>query len=212
MHATKLEVFFTYFLVTLFFLVLLWVGKFGFSIAKADYLFIEPRSDINKWVKNKQIPTFNEWKRAQQKLEKSIEITPLNPVLHEYMASLYSIRGSHYWSNKTLRNAFFLDALEHQNISLDLRPTNGRTWAGKALSLHALNNDEKLLIEAISNAIKYSAYDKGVQKQVISIATSRWDKMPPSVKKWAISLYADTSARSRLGLEEFSQRFEVKLN
>lgn len=212
MHVTKLEVFFTYFLITAFFLILLWVGQFGFSIAKADYLFIEPRSNINKWVKNQQIPTFNEWKQAQQKLKKSIEITPHNPVLHEYIASLYSIRGSQYWSNETLRNAYFLDALDHQNISLDLRPTNGRTWAGKALSLHALNIDEKLLIKAMTNAIKYSPYDKGVQKQVISIATSRWDRMPPNVKNWAISLYADTSARNRLGLDELSHRFKVKLN
>lgn len=212
MHVTKLEVFFTYFLITAFFLILLWVGQFGFSIAKADYLFIEPRSNINKWVKNQQIPTFNEWKQAQQKLKKSIEITPHNPVLHEYIASLYSIRGSQYWSNETLRNAYFLDALDHQNISLDLRPTNGRTWAGKALSLHALNNDEKLLIKAMTNAIKYSPYDKGVQKQVISIATSRWDRMPSNVKNWAISLYADTSARNRLRLDELSHRFKVKLN
>ena len=186
--------------------------QFGFSIAKADYLFIEPRSNINTWVKNQQLPTFKEWKQAQQKLQKSIEITPKNPVLHEYMASLYSIRGTHYWLNETLRNAYFLDALDHQNISLDLRPINGRTWAGKALSLHALNYDEKLLIEAMTNAIKYSPYDKGVQKQIISIATSRWVRMPSNIQKWAISLYADIPTRNRLRLDELSNQFQVKLN
>jgi hypothetical protein len=93
-----------------------------------------------------------------------------------------------------------------------LRPINGRTWAGKALSLHALNDNEELLIEAITNAIKYSPYDKGVQKQIIWIATSRWDRMPSHIKNWAESLYADSSARNRLRLDELANRFEVQLN
>lgn len=132
--------------------------------------------------------------------------------MHEYIASLYAIRGTQYWSNKALRNAYFLDALNHQSISLDLRPTNGRTWAAKALSLHAINMSEELLIEAMMNAIKYSPYDKGVQKQIISIATSRWDRMPSNIKNWAVSLYADSSARNRLRLDELANRFEVQLN
>lgn len=191
-------------------LVTLWAGRLATELIRADLLFIEPRHQIAQWISGREKYTLAQWARAYGHMRKAIAISPGNPVLHEYMASLLALRGQSYWSSDALRKAFFLDARRHQQTSLKLRPTNGRTWAGLALSLHALGGESRELNLAVGNAILYAPHDPRVQKQIAAIVMARWSLVEPKHRNWLRSTYLDEKVRRRLQLDSLAKMYGIR--
>lgn len=191
-------------------LVTLWAGRWGVELIRADLLFMEPRHQISQWVYGREQYTHADWARAYSRMRQAIELSPKNPVLHEYMGSLLSLRGQAYWKSDVLRNAFFLDARKHQRISVKLRPTNGRTWAGLALSLYALNIEGWELDHAIGQAVFYAPHDTRVEKQIAAIVMARWSVVEPRHRNWLRSAYRDENTRQRLQLDRLAKTYGIR--
>lgn len=199
-------------LVALFCGGLLWVVPFGVQLIRADWAFIEPRYQIAQWIKGRERFTLPQWARAYEQMRHALAVSPDNPVLHEYMAALLTLRGQSYWQSNVLRRAFFLDARQHQQTSLRLRPTNGRTWAGLALSQHALQADRATLVHAMERAIFYAPHDPTVQRQVASLVLARWHEVGPAQRNWLRALYADQRTRQRLQLDRLMKTHGLRFS
>ncbi len=188
----------------------IWAGRLATELIRADLLFIEPRHQIAQWINGREQYKLEGWARAYSRMRQAIALSPSNPVLHEYMASLLALRGQSYWSSEVLRRAFFLDARMHQLTSLKLRPTNGRTWAGLALSLHALGEDGRALDNAVGNAVFYAPHDPRVQKQIAAVVMARWSSVEPRHRNWLRLIYQDEKTRQRLQLDSLAKTYGLR--
>lgn len=191
-------------------LLLAWAGRFALQLIRADLAFIEPRHQISQWIYGRETYTYAQWAKAYERMRFAISVSPENPVLHEYMASLLALRGQTYWKSDVLRNAFFLDARRHQQMSLKLRPTNGRTWAGLALSLHALDEDGWSLNNAISQSLVYAPHDARVQRQIAAVVMARWNSVEPAHRNWVRAAYQDERSRQRLQLDKLAKMYGIR--
>ena len=191
---------------------LLWVVPFGVQLIRTDWAFIEPRHQIAVWIQGREPFTLPQWSRAYGQMRHALAVSPENPVLHEHMAALLALRGQRHWQSHALRRAFFLDARRHQETSLRLRPTNGRTWAGLALSLHALQADRATLIHAIERAHRYAPHDPTVQRQLAALVLARWHEVGPAQRNWLRGLYADQGTRQRLQLDRLMRTHGVRFS
>ncbi|MDZ4124022.1 MAG: hypothetical protein U1E02_07570, partial [Hydrogenophaga sp.] len=141
----------------------------------------------------------------------AIEDSPKNPVLHDYMGALFALQGQRHWQSDVLRRAFFLDARRHQQISLQLRPTNGRTWGALAVSLHALQTDQATQAHAIDKAIFYAPHDPVVQRQMAALVMARWSELGPAQRNWLRGLHADERTRKRLQLDRLLKVYGLRM-
>lgn len=190
--------------------VLAWTVRWSSELVRADLAFIEPRHLITQWVKGRETYSTSQWYAAYTSMRQAINISPGNPVLHEYMGSLLALRGQSYWYNEVLRKAHFGDARLHQLTSLRLRPGNGRTWAGLALSLHALGEDPRAVTRAIDRALFYSPQDTRVQLQMAALVLARWTLADPAQRNWVRGLYQDEKSRQRLQLKQLVKRYGIR--
>ena len=190
--------------------VLAWVLRWSAELVRADLAFIEPRHQIAQWIKGRERYTAPQWYSAYKGMRQAIALSPGNPVLHEYMGALLALRGQSYWHSEVLRRAFFGDARRHQLTSLRLRPGNGRTWAGLALSQHALGDDPRSVARSINSALQYSPHDSRVQRQMAALVLARWALAEPAQRNWVRGLYRDEQTRHRLQLLQMAKRYGVR--
>lgn len=189
----------------------LWVLQFSTQLVRADWAFIEPRHQITVWVAGKEPYTIQQWSRAYARMRHAIEVSPQNPVLHDFMGALFALQGQRHWKSDVLRRAFFLDARRHQRISLQLRPTNGRTWGALAVSLHALQTDPATQAHAIDKAIFYAPHDPVVQRQMAALVMARWFELGPTQRNWLRGLHADQRTRKRLQLDRLLKVYGLRI-
>lgn len=190
--------------------VLAWVLRWSAELVRADLAFIEPRHQIAQWIKGRERYTAPQWYGAYKGMRQAIALSPGNPVLHEYMGALLALRGQSYWHSEVLRRAFYGDARRHQLTSLRLRPGNGRTWAGLALSQHALSDDPRSVARSINWALQYSPHDSRVQRQMAALVLARWAQAEPAQRNWVRRLYRDEKTRHRLQLQQMAKRYGVR--
>lgn len=190
--------------------LLVWVLRWSAELVRADVAFIEPRHQIVQWIKGRERYTAPQWYKAYTRMRQAIALSPDNPVLHEYMGALLALQGQAYWHSDVLRSAFFGDARRHHLTSLRLRPDNGRTWAGLALSQHALGEDPRTVARSIDKALLYSPQDTRVQRQMAALVLSRWVLTEPAQRNWVRGLYQDEKTRQRLQLPQLAKRYGVR--
>lgn len=189
-----------------------WIVQFSVQLIRADLTFIEPRYQITKWTAGGEEPSIQEWANIYVQMRHALSVSPEDPVLHDYMGALFSLRGQSYWRSNVLRRAFFLDARRHQQLSLQLRPTNGRTWGALALSLHALQADVAAQIYAIDKANFYAPHDPVVQRQVAAVVMARWADLGPTQRNWLRNLYTDPRTRERLQLDRLMKIYSLRFS
>lgn len=189
----------------------IWIVQFSSQLVRSDWAFIEPRYQITEWVAGRQTYTVQQWSKTYARMRYAIEVSPQNPVLHDYTGALFALEGQRHWKNDVLRRAFFLDARSHQLISLKLRPTNGRTWSALALSLHALQADSATLARAIDKAKFYAPHDPVVQRQMAALVMARWSELGPTHRNWLRGLHADEHTRKRLQLERLLKMYGLRI-
>lgn len=190
--------------------VLVWVLRWSAELVRADLAFIEPRHQIAQWIKGRERYTAPQWYGAYKDMRRAVALSPGNPVLHEYMGALLALRGQSYWHSEVLRHAYYGDARRHQLTSLRLRPGNGRTWAGLALSQHALGDDPRSVARSIDQALRYSPHDSRVQRQMASLVLARWALAEPAQRNWVRQLYLDEKSRHRLQLQQLTKRYGIR--
>lgn len=181
----------------------------GWPIVAADAISLEARWRINQLQEGRSKFDMAQWDRSHEKLKRALQYTPENAMLHDYMASLYLIRGKSVWADVAARSVYLQDAQRHYAISLKLRPVSGRTWAAMASTQAALGAADEDLFLACRNANTYSPHDPAVRSQILRVVLSRWAVAPDDLKQWAAAIYADAGQHRALRMTDMMKTFNL---
>lgn len=192
-------------------MVAAWMAWLGGRLFIADWMSMEPRYRISAWSSGAVPWSPIEWSRIHTKMRTALQMTPKNPVLHDYMGSLYALRGRIYWDNQVLRRAFYLDARRHQVTSLRLRSVNGRAWSSLAYSMYALDEPDEMLIYAVRQARRYAPHDPQVQKVLIGLLFSRWRSIPNDLQLWVQQMKDDPKVNNRMKIDQMAKSAGIRL-
>ncbi|MBS1209288.1 MAG: hypothetical protein H6R19_1686 [Proteobacteria bacterium] len=183
-----------------------WVVWFSVALIRADFASMPARFRLDAWLNGRAQWTISEWLEARDGLQEAAAITPDNPMLQDYLGSLYALRGIQAWRDESLRQSYFAEALEHQQASLKLREHNAPAWSNLALSLYATNQQGPALEHAIRRAIALGESDPGVRRTLLDVLLPTWTKQPPDLRAWAIARYRDAPDWERQAMRVQAQR------
>jgi len=180
----------------------LWLSS---QLIVADFASMGARYRIDRWIGGAAKWTVPEWVEARAALDEAIATTPDNPMLHDYLGSLYALRGIQAWRSEVLRKSLFAEAARHQKISLKYRPQNGPTWANLALSLHALGEPQPVVADALLQALRQGRNEFQVRRVLSDLTLATWNSAPIELKTWLKERYRKGSENERRLITEYAK-------
>lgn len=166
---------FMVFLIVAICLVASW-GTTGVSV-------IQPRQLMLKWADNKTTFSEKKWRSALIKLHSAIEDNPNNAEHYFDLARLYEWNAYQkpIWADDATKHR--TQAIKYYIRSLEHRPTWSSAWVNLAMS-KTLNlefgDDVKT---ALSNAMTYGPWERGVFHKVLWISLANWKGLPLSLQE-----------------------------
>jgi len=144
---------------------------------------IQPRQLMLKWADNKKPFTEKSWQFALKKLHSAIEDNPTNAEHYFDLARLYDWNAyqNPIWSDNAIKYRTL--AIKYYKKSLVYRPISSVAWSNLAMS-KTLNlefgNDVKI---ALSNAMAYGPWERGVFHKVLWISLANWKGLPLNLQE-----------------------------
>lgn len=185
-----------------------WVVATSYRFIAADWYSLEARSRIARAQELGAKPmSAQEWVRLQAAMKRAIEVTPGNAMLHDYMAALFVLRGQQAAKENPKSAAlYFVQARHHLQISVELRPSGGRSWASLASARQALGEPVVNVLAAAQQAAYHSPVDPQVQRVVLPMVMANWNAASAELHGWAKRLYADEPTRKRIRMDEMAKK------
>jgi tetratricopeptide (TPR) repeat protein len=169
---------------------LLWSALHGAALFRADWLTMAARQNVDTWARAGKGWTVDDWQATRAALLDAARLTPGDPVLQASLAQLYVTQGIAGWNDPAQREAFFGEALDHQQAALRLRPTDGPTWAQLAVSLFVLGRPAEFQA-AWAQARRFAPREAPVQRTLVDLAVATWDTATPEMRDWALQTWRD---------------------
>lgn len=163
------------------------VLRMGTPIMAADWASFMTRRDVSKWASGKVTFSEAQWESARLDLERAVTITPEDPTLHDALAQLLALKGQKLWTSGEVGSPemeAYLQAHDHQEASIALRPTHAMAWANLALIRLALNSSPDELYQPWREAARLGPKEIDVENALVGIATETWAIAPADVKQW----------------------------
>jgi len=167
-----------------------WQGSAWF---RADILSATARQDVDDWDRQGKGWTVEDWQATRAALQAALRLTPNDPVQHLTLAQLYATQGLVAWADLPQREAFFEEALMHQQEALRLRPEDGRTWSLVAVSMFALRRPIPELQQAWLQARRFAPREEPVQRALVDLALATWDTATPDMQGWVLQTWKDAA-------------------
>ncbi len=183
-----------------------WVFWHGSELLRADALSLAAQQDTQEWAAAGTGWTVPQWKSARGALQAAAEISPDDPVLQGALAQLYITQGNVAWADLPQRDAFFEEALVHQQASLKLRPQDGPTWAQVAVTLYALRRPSAEIQTAWNQAARYAPREAQVQLALADLAFATWAQTSPNTRAWVLNTWAQAAPATRQAMTEDARR------
>lgn len=186
------------------------VWSFSSSLIRSDFASMASRYKIDAWMKGGAW-TVQEWVEARKSLEEAIRITPDSPMLHDYLGSLYALRGMQAWKSEALRKSLFSEAMIHQQISLRLRPMNGATWASLGLSQLAIGESPELTVKSLRQAWLHGRNELSIRPVLIELAFANWNLVDQEIQQWVKYRYQHENQNEKQRIELLAKRYAIGL-
>lgn len=138
---------------------------------------IHPRQLMLQWETNKKPFSEKKWQAAITKMHSITVSNAYNTEYFTILAGLYE-RAAYQkpiWHNEARANRS--NAIKYYKAALKLRPTWSAAWADLAMSktLNIEFGDEVKI--ALSNALKYGAWEQGVFHKVLWVSVANWNAL-----------------------------------
>lgn len=144
---------------------------------------IQPRQLMLKWGDNKTAFSEKKWQSALNKLHAAIEDNPNNAEHYFDLARLYDWNAYQkaIWADDAIKHR--TQAIKYYKKSLEYRPTWSTAWVNLAMSktLNLEFGDE--VKTALSNAMTYGPWERGVFHKVLWISLANWKGLPLSLQE-----------------------------
>lgn len=179
----------------------------GLPLLRSDLASQGARLQADTWARQGKGWTVESWQEARGSLLRALELAPADPVLHVSLAQLYVTQGLVAWADDEQRTAYFEEALLHQKRALELRPTDGFTWAQVALATLALRQPVQQTQQAWAQALRYAPREAPVQRALLEVTLARWEEVPPEMQAWARQLWAEAPPALRKRYEADARKW-----
>jgi tetratricopeptide (TPR) repeat protein len=156
-------------------------------VIAADWLSYSTINNMRKWALGESPYTTAQWEQARSDLLAAAALTPKDAILHDSLAELHALQGRALWTTGAPDSpevALYQQALSHQMVSLQLRPTHGMAWASVALYQYAINSDAESLFKPWREAIRLSPREEDVLRTLLDMAPSVWSIAPEDIRRW----------------------------
>jgi len=188
-----------------------WVLCLSSSLIRADAASMQARFRLDSWLSGRGQWTIAEWLEARDALQEAVEITPANPMLHDYLGSLFALRGIQAWRSEALRKDYFAEAMAHQRVSLSLREHNAPAWAALSLSLYATGAQGEALWDAERRAIALGQSEPGVRRVLLDVIFPNWATQPQDLRDWATRCYRTAVEGERKAILSQARQHGLKI-
>ena len=178
----------------------------GSALFRADLLSAPARQNVDDWDRLGKGWTVQEWQATRAALQAALKLTPHDPVQHLTLAQLYVTQGLVAWADLPQREAFFEEALMHQQEALRLRPQDGRAWSQAAVSLFALRRPIPELQSAWMQARRFAPREAPVQRALVDLAIATWDTATPDMRGWVLQTWQEASPSAKATYEDDAKR------
>lgn len=164
------------------------------------------RNALDKWVMGTAY-TPAQWEQARRTLVDAIALTPKDAILHDALAQLHSLSGRAIWTTGAPDSpevAAYREAMRHQQVSIQLRPTHAMAWANLALLQYATNDTLDALLTSWREAARLGSREDAVMDMLMYVATEIWPIAPDDLRQWVETHKPGISAE----LEEASAKLQ----
>ena len=185
-----------------------WLGWHSVKIARADFQMMEARAEVHAWFKGAPWNLEN-WSAAQSQLLAARATLPTDPVIHDLLGMLWTLRARDAWRNPVAQAFLYKQAAAHQRDSLALRPRHGWAWASLAESLAATSVAQPETWDAWRAAQRYTPYEPTVQLTLLYVAIGGWRAAPNDVRLAVKSLYETSPASVQAAADRSAAYYKV---
>lgn len=184
--------------------VVAWAVPEGWRLFQGDVQALEARAMAMAWADGKPWAV-EDWNFAQDQLKRAVQITPDNPVLYDYLASLQVIRANAARAFPEQARAYYEEAARYQRQSLALRPGHGMAWAHMALIEHGLAPGSAQQWAAWERSRERAPYEPPAERMRADLVLADWATAPATAMAWLQAYDAKTWPAERKRLRQFAQ-------
>lgn len=175
-----------------------YTGWEAWHIVGAEWHGTVARQQVAKWSAGKETWSNEQWERALSSLQRSSELTPLDPTVHESLAQLYALRGQVEWTTGkpgTPEARYYALALQSQQQAVQLRPSHPMGWANLALYRYGVDAPSAEIFEAWRQALRQGPNEQPVRETLMAVASTAWYDAPEDVRAWVEKQQPGMSAK-----------------
>ncbi|MBL8330537.1 MAG: hypothetical protein JNJ71_16995 [Rubrivivax sp.] len=184
--------------VALFVLLSLWVFWTAGREWRADFGSLTQQHDARQWIEGQGTPADRAiWEDTLRGLLDAEAVRSGNPVLQEMLGNLYRVGARQPWAGAEEQLAWRKAARTHYARSLELRPTDGLTWALMASLRGETAEFGAEYEQALATALRWSPHDDHVQRVVLQTTLEHWERTPQALQNWVVDLYEQGTATRR---------------
>ncbi len=188
--------------------VALWVCFEAQRVFRADWASAAERRQVLDWVAGASAPkTEAEWEAARAAIQRSLDIVPDDPDMHERLGDVYFAAGQRDWAVPALRATDFGRAAQAYRQALTLRPGEPQTWAMLATAVQAVGQDRAQVQQAWARALALGPYEGHVQPVLMQVVLADWDGATPHMQAWARRLFDEGNEGVRRDINAMAKRY-----
>lgn len=153
----------------------------------ADWSSSVARNALDKWATGQAPYTAAQRDQARRALENAIALTPKDATLHDALAQLHSLDGRDLWTTGAQDSpevAAYQRAMQHQKVSIALRPNHAMAWANLALMQYAVNDTPETVLASWREAARLGPREDAVIETLTYVATQIWPIAPDDLRRW----------------------------
>lgn len=173
----------------------------------ADLTAFSPRQRLAQLDARGELPAPGEWRRAQEQLQRALELDPHNPAHAETLARWYERYTLRLPRSSALASAYLEQSAAHLRTALASRPGSPYTWANLALVKLRLAQFDAEFQAAFENAWRLGPWEPEVQFTLAQIAFRAWDKLGPGAREAARGALANAARHYSGELFELARRY-----
>lgn len=172
----------------------------------ADLVAFPARQRLAQLDARGELPTPDDWRRAQEQLRRALELDPHNPAHSETLARWHERYTLRLPRSSSVASAYLGQSAAHLRAALAARPGSPYTWANLAQVKLRLTQFDAEFEAAFENAWRLGPWEPEVQFALARIAFEAPARLGPGAREAARGAMANAARSHSKALFELARR------
>ena len=192
--------------------VALWLLALAETEFQSDFTASPARLLVQRWGEGRSArPGRSQWENAVRELHQASDLQPSDPSLHQTLGNAWLVGTAQPWASTIERVLWTEQAIYHYRESTTLRPADGMTWALIANTLASSGEFGHHMQLAAQKALQLGPNEAHVHETLMPVVLEHWDRVHPSMRQWANTLFARGTARQREAINRLGKKYGRQL-